>query len=412
MKYFVYLSVLALIFALPGKMRAQKNYHISKGRVISVGEADNEAPEEQDVVGWGADPDVQSIWKQILQTAETNDNASLLNSLVIVQSPIYNIYSQVDAKNGEKDIFYDREFFNQFNGVPEIDVAYLKLFSFLHELGHYINGDAQNIIHTKEAEEKADFYACSILCKMGIANQYKIRQVLLTLDGSFKHKAYFSKGQRLLKIGDYFTQNPCPYNKGSVLETFSSSNNLYGFWVGKTAEYVNDIDTASQSYVMTLYKSANWNWTWVPFPKDYVEIFSKNDKVELSFDFLSNKAQQQDLIGFLTEPQCVSNSCLGGSHYDLWFRKSNYSANSAAIECTFSYNDNCGCKPNMNIKSIVKNTNTGDVTHIKLVKAFKIFTVYVDNQPMYNFELDDVIITKLAYGIGEHYLKNFKISIL
>src|SRR5450432_3614680 len=136
---------------------SQKSYHlIYRNTIREVRNYISGAPDKYDIIGYPADSAIETIWSKIINIAKSRQNSELLRNIKIIESPIGDIFS-----TNPNEIFYDRDFFYQFKNTKNIDLNYLLLFSFSHELGHFVNGDVNNHRRSKESENNADIYACT-----------------------------------------------------------------------------------------------------------------------------------------------------------------------------------------------------------------------------------------------------------
>jgi len=404
---------LLFIFVVHG----QRMYHIDKSRAFGVAPSSsaaisvNAAPSYDDVLGDAPTADIIAAWQEIMTVARTNTNAALLDNILIIQNPCGRMYSGPEEA-GRAAIVYDQTFFSQFDGVDFIDLPYLKLFSFAHELGHIIAGDIRTREHSREQEQAADYFACSILCQLNKASAEKIGRVILTVAGANHDLNYFNKGDRIKNIETYFNMGRCSNVRSQLYEDFAQSSNIHKFWVGTEGnDYSAFIDTQSQRYTLNLTDNPGWRWTWIPFPTDFMNSFNNNSNVELSFDYSGSDPNNNDeFIGIISEPSCVDNAkCPGGSHYDLWFNKYRENGNQK-LKVSYFYNDNCNCaQGTTNPQTAV--VATSEVSHIRFGRNGNLYTIYVDDQKLLSFNLNVPLFNRLMYGKGTHYISNFALTV-
>lgn len=403
---------LFVLFCTDYQASAQQTFHLIKSHLIGAVREDpsNPEPSEFDVRGYPPSQQVVSIWTELTRSVRTSSNAALINSIEIHSASTQSIYST--NSTGTNLIFYDESFFNQFQGIAGIDVDYLILFSLAHELGHFVKGDVRYVIKTKESESIADIYACNLLCQMNKATKSKISSVILALDGASFSNYYFNKGERIKILNRYFDKGMCVSN--ILSDQFDSEYNPHGFYVGNLRDFYSaSIDTVNKQYRLVLdSRVSKWGWTYAHLADKYVNAFASNENVKFSFDFTSALGEANELVGYISQPSCVTDNCPGGSHYDLWFRKLKQQNGSYNISSMFFYNDNCSCSIGNSSDDVDKQTTTGVVSHITIVKHSQIYTVFVDDNQVINFKYTGNLISTLLWGDGTHFLTNFRLEVL
>ena len=111
--------------------------------------------------------------------------------------------------------------------------------------------------------------------------------------------------------------------------------------------------------------------------------------------------------------EALSNNtnCPGGSHYDLWFKKTRQADNKYLLEASFFFNDNCRCEPQNEINPVAKSIITSSVSNIRIMKYDNKHTVYCDDQILLSFTLNTSIVNKVMFGVGTHYISNFRAQV-
>lgn len=207
---------------------AQEKYHLISSRIFKEVRDDpnNPPPTSFDVIGYEPDAYYKKMWTSLVQSIITLQNSEILNSIIIRSGDVQGIFAV--NTGGKNIIFYNKDFFEQFRDVPDCDVDYFIVFSFLHEAAHFVNGDVKNQKQTKESEYKADMFACHSLCKNNKASAEKIHSTILTLDGATSSPFYLSKGERLKSLYKFFSEGNCALSPliyfefdSSVLKTSS-----------------------------------------------------------------------------------------------------------------------------------------------------------------------------------------------
>jgi len=197
---------------------AQRVFHVRYDAIHRQNpDYQNAPPDAGDVpiVGKPAEPSIEKAWNTLCSKVRNGPNGMYVGSIQIVQSNIYDIYSaRAFYGDSVNVIFYDPAYFSQFSAFKFIDIDYLILFSFAHELGHYLNGDVRQHIFGKEAEIRADAMGCKILCDLGRASRDDIKQVILALEGANKSNTHPNKGARMAAIDQFFASGQCAQYAG------------------------------------------------------------------------------------------------------------------------------------------------------------------------------------------------------
>lgn len=204
--------LLLLSLFLCGRSYSQQQYKIPVGSIYK--EFTNEPPDgvvqnkAATIIAYDPDALVLKIWQEIISFPQLK-SAAFVRRISVKKAHVNNFWST--NSGGMNIIFYDPEFFDQFNGISNVAIDDLIRFSLLHELGHFMNHDIEQQIKSKQKEIEADLYACGVLCSMH-KDKDSVIIAMLTLGSLATDALYPNKGERLKLIDSFFNNNNCDSN--------------------------------------------------------------------------------------------------------------------------------------------------------------------------------------------------------
>ena len=202
--------------------RAQSSYSVNMEKSCKAMPGDipdpptNTPPKDSDCPGcktiyaYPPDDSVQAIFIQLINSSRTLSNSNLSQRIYLREAKVNNFISTYT--NDSNIIFYDRDFYNQFKGIKDVDITYLIKFSLAHELGHFVNLDVGQKRDPVESERNADLFACGLLIELSDVSVDKIRNSIFSLAPAGHDLNYPSKGERIKFVDSFFNSKKGLYH--------------------------------------------------------------------------------------------------------------------------------------------------------------------------------------------------------